>query len=59
MDYVLSVPHFLLVQITPKANLCDKVFRLLNDHDLMTKQVHTRYMGFAAAWQPETMGTQI
>ena len=59
MYYVLSVLHFLLVQITPKASLCDKVFRLMNDHDLITRQAHTRYMGFPADWQRETMWTQI
>lgn len=57
--YVLSVLHFLLVQITPKASLCDKVFRLINDYDLIAIQAHTRYMGFPVDWQRETMWTQI
>ncbi|MGI4736084.1 MAG: Abi family protein [Janthinobacterium lividum] len=57
--YVVSVLHFLLVQITPRASLCDKVFRLLNDHQLLAAQAHTRYMGFPADWQQETMWTQM
>lgn len=57
--YVLSVLHFLLVQVSPAASLCDKVFKLMNDHRILPDPILRQAMGFPADWQRETMWTQL
>lgn len=57
--YVLSVLHFLLVQVSPAASLCDKVFKLMNDHGILADPILLQAMGFPADWQRETMWTQV